>query len=136
MKITKKMMAFLMAAVMMMAISLTAFAATSVKMYGYMNGSYTVSNHTAAFIQDVVDEGDGLYTITFGPATVYGREGYIGSMTINGETFEADDGMLVVTFEYLPTVEVAEGVFGQPIEYSVVMAGTPHPNSSGALVIE
>lgn len=137
MKFSKKMMALLMAAVMVMAMSLTAFAATSVKMYGYMNGAYVESSHTDAFIGDVVDEGDGIYTITFVKATVYGREGYISSMTINGEKYEANsNGTMVVEFEYLPTVEVADGVSGQPIEYAITMEGTLHPNTTGALVIQ
>lgn len=137
MKFSKKVMALVLAAMMMMAMSLTAFAATSVKMYGYMDGAYVESSHTAAFIGDVVDEGDGSYTITFVKANVYGREGYISSMTVNGNTYTADsDGTMDVWFEYLPTVEVADGVFGQPIEYAVSVAGISHPNSAGALVIQ
>lgn len=137
MKFSKKMISLLLAAMMVMAMSLTAFAATNVKMYGYMDGAYVESSHTAAFVKDVVDEGDGEYTITFGEANVYGRSGYISSMKINGETFVADsDGTMIVTFEYLPTVKVADGVSGQPIEYSISMSGTAHPNTAGALVIE
>ncbi|MDO4268433.1 MAG: hypothetical protein Q4C73_08160 [Eubacteriales bacterium] len=138
MKFSKRIVSLMLAAMMVMAMSLTAFAAPSVKMYGYMNGEYKESNHTAAFIGSVVDEGDGEYTIQFVKAKVYGQEGYIASMTINGTTFTANPltGAMTVNFDYNPTVEVTDGVYGQAISYAVNVSDSTHPNSTGALVIQ
>ena len=137
MKFSRKLVSLMLAAMMVMAMSLTAFAATNVKMYGYMNGKYVESSHTAVFIEDAHPNADGTYTINFQPATVYGSEGYLSSMTVNGETFGADDdGYMEVKFTYQPTVEVADGVYGQYIEYTVNVSGTTHPTNTGALVIQ
>lgn len=143
----KKLRKIFAAAVATMAIAamsvIPAFAVTidgyNVEMYGYRNGVYTLSSHTDDMIDSVSFDGT-KYTVVFVPATVYGIEGWVASITAttSGETSHEDGDATVFTFtpkNEAFTTDTGAAKAGTFINYEVELETGMHSSSNGAIVI-
>lgn len=149
--LTKKIVALMMVAAMMAMTAMTALAGTNtVKMFGLVGTDYVYSGHSGMMVDNVTDNGNGSYTVTFKEINMGRVTGHISQIsTMDGQEGELGPDGTTMTFTFKPAGEGFIGRYRQPdrsfldkdevgtmITYTVELSSGTHSTSVGAIVIE